>query len=176
MKGLKTYEKIVLGIIVLIMLVAVLVNLFILKNWDFFKFTISSCLTILVTLFVSYWLTNSNQNEKNQKEIFLHLMEKTQELVNEESMYKINANSDINVILMQKRKMNNNVTIMKKYAEKMLISDEIRFIDEKFQEYANIIGNHQDDLEYLEKSDKDLRRLLELIDWKLQEAMLKLFD
>lgn len=176
MKKLRISEKIILGVIVLILFVLGIINIVVLKNEKFFEFSFSTCVSIIVALFVSYWLVNSNQDERNQKEIYLRLLEKTISLVNDSIMFRICETSDVSLILMKKRELNNTLTLLKKYAKKFDVSDEIKFIEERVQEYTDLIGNHQDDLLHLAKCERDLRRPLELIESKIYEVMLKIFD
>lgn len=172
----KNWKKIIFVIMVLVVIFVVFWNIFILKNDKFMESSITSCLTILVALIVSYFLSKKNQDEKNQKDTYLKLMEKMQSLVNEEYMCKINAECDVQRVIMKKRDLNNTIGLLKKYAAQFNLSEEISFIDDKVQEYASLIGNHVGEIEHLKKCELDLKRPLELIDNKLSEAMLKLYD
>lgn len=143
---------------------------------DFWNTSITSCLTVLVALVVSYYFAKKNQDERNLKDSYFKAMEKMQNLVNEEELYKIDNKKDLNFALMKKRELSNKVNILKKYSKKLNLENEIEFIDDKVQEYVDFLGNHAGDLNYLKQSEMDLKRPLELIDGKLQESMLKIFE
>lgn len=176
MRKLKKSEIIVLGVLLVAILGLCIYNVGILKNDKFFEVSFSACISIIVVLLVSYWLTNNYQDERNQKEIYLHLLERVIDLVNDPYMYKIGVDSDIFIVLMKKRELNNTISLLKGYSKKFNVESELLFIDEKVQEYANLIGNHQEDLLHLSNSEKDLRRPLELIESKSYEVMMKIFE
>lgn len=76
--------------------------------------SIESCLTLVIALVVSYYFTQKNQDERNKKEIYLHLMGRIQILVSEDCLSNILENTDINIILMKKREINNCTTTLQK--------------------------------------------------------------
>lgn len=174
MKCKKVVRYIVFGFLGTIILGLVIYNT--IENDNFCKAPLTSFLTLVVAILVSYFYTKKNQDEHYQKEVYLHLLEKLQTIVNDERMYSIKAVADITIVIMKKRDMNNIVSILKKYSEQFGVEEEINVVGERVQEYATIIGNHQDDLEFLQKGLPELQRPLNLIDTKLSEAMLKLFD
>lgn len=176
MRKLKKCEIIILSVIIGMVIILALVNVFCINNDQFFEISMSTCISIIVVLLVSYWLTNNSQDERNQKEIYLRILEKVVVLVNDPIMFKVDEKTDIFLILMKKRELNNTVTLLKEYSRKFNVEKELISIDEKVQEYADLIGNHQDDLRFLSMCEKDLRRPLELIENKVYEAMMKVFE
>lgn len=176
MRKLKKCEIIILSVIIGAVIILALVNVFCINNDQFFEISMSTCISIIVVLLVSYWLTNNSQDERNQKEIYLRILEKVVVLVNDPIMFKVDEKTDIFLILMKKRELNNTVTLLKEYSKKFNVENELISIDEKVQEYADLIGNHQDDLLFLSRCEKDLRRPLELIENKVYEAMMKVFE
>lgn len=174
---MKKVRKIIFftALFVLIIVLA-LVNIFYIKNDNFWEMSIGSCLTLLVALSVSYYFTQKNQDERNKKEIYLHLLEKMQRIVSEDCLSNISENTDINLILMKKREINNCTTTLEKYSKEFHIEEEMKFISDKVKEYTEFFGAHQNDLGYLSKSSKELKRPLDLIEQKLNEAMIKIFD
>lgn len=172
-KGVKRW---VFGILVFFVLLVMFLNIFVLKNESFWNASVTSCLTLLVALVVSFYFTQKNLDERRQKESYLKLLEKTQVLVADKDLIEIKKEEDIKIVLMKKRGLNNYVSILKAYAEKFSIQEDIKFIEEKTQEYTFFFGNHQQDIEYLAKSSDDLARPLLLIESRLSEIMIKLFD
>ena len=103
-------------------------------------------------------------------------MESIQQFAISKTSYEIDSNEAIESINSRKRIVSNRILILDKHAHKFNIAEETTFILQKFHEYEDFIGNHITDLDYLEKSKKELRRPLDLIDSKLSEMMLKLFE
>ena len=172
----KNNKNLFFGILVVSVLLVMCLNIFIWKNDEFWNTSITSCLTLLVALVVSYYFSQKNLDERRQKEAYLKLLEKVQQLVSDKNLIEIRKDTDFEVILMKKRELNNCVYILKEYADKFSVKDDIKFIEEKTQEYTEFLGNHQQDIEYLEKSSKDLARPLLLIDSRISEVMIKLFE
>lgn len=54
--------------------------------------------------------------------------------------------------------------------------DEVEFIRERFNEYNELIGAHIESPEYLQQSKRELKRPLDLIDGKLTELAMRLFE
>lgn len=172
----KTAKGVIFGVLVIFVFFLMVMNVFVWKNEDFWDASITSCLTLLVALVVSYYFSQKNLDERRQKEAYLKLLEKVQQLVSEKVLVEIKKDTDIEVVLMKKRELSNCVFILKEYADKFSLNEEITFIEEKAQEYTEFLGNHQQDIAYLEKSSKDLARPLLLIDSQICKAMIKLFD
>jgi len=172
----KLVKRIIFGSLVFLVLLVMFLNVFIWKNENFWDASATSCLTLLVALVVSYYFSQKNLDERRQKESYLKLIEKVQRLVSDKDLFEIKTAEDIEIVLMKKRELNNYVYILKEYADKFSLQEDIKFIEEKTQEYIEFFGNHQHDIGYLEKSSTDLARPLLLIDSRLSEIMIKLFD
>ena len=74
-KGVKRF---VFGILVFFVLLVMFLNILVLKNENFWDASVTSCLTLLVALVVSFYFTQKNLDERRQKESYLKLLEKTQ--------------------------------------------------------------------------------------------------
>lgn len=172
----KNIKEIILLIFIGTVLFSVYYNIKCINNSDFMKTSFTSCLTLIIAIVVSYYFVKRNQDERNQKEIYLHLIEETKKIIKDGDLVRIKDDTDINLILMKKRDLNNCVALLNRYAHKFEVEKEMVFVKDKLKEYAEIIGNHQGDVEYLTKSEIELRRPIELIDNKLEEIMMKLFD
>lgn len=171
-----TLRDVIFGLLVLGVLVIMGLNIFVLKNQNFWETSITQCLTLLVALVISYLFSQKRLDERRQKDAYLKLLEKVQQLVSDKALYEINTAADINLTLMKKRELNNCFTILEKYASKFSLDEDIKFMVEKKQEYVDFFGNHSGDIEYLSKSSNDLLRPLTLIESRVMEIMIKLFD
>lgn len=59
---------------------------------------------------------------------------------------------------MQNRQISQRIKLIKQYARKFGIADELEFIDNKFKEYDEIISEHIADTSYLSQSYTILAR------------------
>lgn len=166
----------IFGVFVIVVVVIMVYCAKVKNNEGFWDFTVGNGLTLLVALVVSFYFTQLNIDERNKKEIYLQQLERLQLIVSKECLYKIDLDTDIEKLLMMKRKINNCTTVLKDRASEFDLQGDMGFIIEKVTEYTNLIGEHQDDLEYLSKSSHELERPLDLIEQKLNEMKLKLFD
>ena len=79
------------------------------------------------------------------------------------------------MLTMTKRSLNNYMSMLKRYSGKMGVQERIEKIARYVDEYADFLGNHLDDKEYLAKSEAELRRPLELINIETIEIMMELY-
>lgn len=172
----KPWQKIIFILLVISIVIVAGINIWPLKNKDFWDMNFSSSATLVVALVVSYYFTSKKQDELSRKEVYLKILEKMQNLVNDSTLYLIDTNTDISLVTMRKRELSNSFNIIKTYADRFGISEEVTFLEQKLQEYTEFFGNHQDDLEYLKNSSKDLQRPLTLMSDKLSEMMIKIFE
>lgn len=77
---------------------------------------------------------------------------------------------------MWNRDISNKIELLKKFQSTFSYEKELTFISEKFDEYEHFVGDHFDDREYLCKSRNELQRPMRLIDSKLVELAMNLFQ
>ena len=161
-------------------IIAVLLIFFAIYNFftyeDFFKSSFATCISIGVVIYISYFLTQKQNDKRKQKEILLKILESIQQFTMDRSSYQIDTADAMNSINSRKRVVSNKILILINVAKRFGIEKETAFIKDRFHEYEDLIGNHFGDLDYIIKSQKELRRPLELIDSKLSELMLKLYE
>ena len=146
------------------------------NNTDFLNASFVNCFSLFVAICISYVFVQRRADEKNQKDIFLRLLQAMQAEVNERKAYHIELSDDIREMTMRKRTLNNYVKIMGTYADKFGVEEEACFIRERIDEYSELLGNHLMDLQFLSESENDLWRPLNLVNDKLYDTMLKLFQ
>ena len=168
-------KKLVFGSLIFIILTIGVVS-FIVDSQDFLKISIGNCLTLIVALVVGYYFSIKNQDEIKKKDIYINILQRMQNGITDSSLTNITSETDMVRIIMKKRQLNNYLTTLNICSKEFGLVKEISFIEGKLNEYADLIGAHQDDKEYLAKSSKELKRPLELIETKLSEAMLKLYE
>lgn len=175
-RKIKTVKKVAISVLCIIVIFIALINVFAIKNDDFWKTSATTCITLLVAIVFGYYMTQKNLDARRQKDEYIKIIEKIQAIIMNDLMYNIIDNNNINEALMNKRNLSNYITILKNHASKFGFKTEVAFINEKFEEYADILGNHNDDLEYLKKSQMELKRPLELIEGKLDEMTIRIYD
>ena len=76
---------------------------------------------------------------------------------------------------MRKRDISNKIHILSEVQDTFSMQEEVKFICDRFDEYDKLISDHITDLEYLCKSQNELRRPLELINNKLVSMSINLY-
>ena len=144
----------------------------------FWKLTIGNVLTLLVAVMLSFlfvqWKAEKDRekaDKREQKEAAIRLLGAMQELIADKAAYEVSKNEDVQVLTTIKRRLSNYIKILEEHSAGFGLDREIEFIKEKFNEYDSFIGNHMSDVAYLEKSSCDLRRPLDLIDYKIYEMI-----
>lgn len=171
----KRWKYIVIIIIILIFLLFLIIHN-ILNNTNFFELSISSFLTLFTAFFISFYLVQKNTDQRHQKQIYCNLLMDTQKLVTNPDTYAFTTNTKSRTITAQKRSLSNYIKIINSLSKKFGLEEEAGFIMNKFNEYEDLIGNHITDIPYLCKSKEELQRPLDLINNKLYEMMLKLYN
>ena len=170
----KKKAKCPLHIIITMLLVAVLIFLVIYNSFKFDRFleaSLSSCLSIACVIGVSYFLVQNQTDKRRKKEILLRLLTSIQDLVTDRDAYIISATTTKESMTMRNRRINNHLQILKEHSNEFGIQEEVLYVQEKFKEYEELIGDHIEDMNYLMNSQKELQRPLDLINTKLFEIM-----
>ena len=148
----------------------------IIKNEQFFEASFSTCLSLLAVIGISFFLSQRLTDKRKQRDIMLKVVESLEILVADSRLYKITMETTEEEILMRNRAISNRISILAQCPNRVGIDEQVRFIQEKFKEYEDFVGNHIKDRTYLTQSEKELRRPIELIDHKTYELMLKLYE
>lgn len=130
--------------------------------------------TLAVAVVISYYLVEKENNQRKQKEILFSLIEKLQLQVEDKKAYNFNDLAK-EEITMNNRDISNKIRILEESGAKCINPNDIQFIREKFHEYENFIGGHIEDMDYLRKSQKDLKRPLDLIASKLIKISIDMY-
>lgn len=163
-------------VIPLAIVLTVLVIFNIRNNANFFMISIGSLLTLFVAILISYYFVQRNTDQRYQKEIYVKLLMDIQSFVTNPDIYTFNKEIDTGIITSRKRTLSNYIRLIESHSKKFCLQTEVEFVRKKFDEYDELIGDHISDIEYLSKSKKELQRPLDLINDKLYEMMLKLYD
>lgn len=141
---------------------------------NFWQLTFGNCLTLFIALLLSFFFVQrkaeqdrKKADQRKQKEAAIRLLEALQEVVLSKAAYEVNQETGTVPLTMTKRRISNYIETLKRNATGFEIDAEIKQLDDYFNEYASIIGNHIHDVVELHNCEKDLCRPLELIDTKI---------
>lgn len=145
------------------------------SNPNFWEIGFSSCVSILIAAWVSFFLVQRQTDLRKKKDALVSLMTSIQDIVTNEDAYLIDEKVTSQSLTMRTRDLSNHLGILKKYGEEFNLDEDIKFIEERTNEYKEIIGDHITDIEHLSKSALELQRPLNLIEARLFEMILKLY-
>lgn len=161
--------------IILIVIGIISLGIFNFSNCEFWSISICDCLTLIVAVVIAYYFTKSDNKSTKKREIIESILDKMQLQINQPRYYELKE-TDEKDLYMMKRTINNKIALLEKSAKKIKIDTDIKYIKEKFNDYRSLIDEHITDKDYLVKSEKELRKILMLIDDKIDEIKLKLYD
>lgn len=125
--------------------------------------------------FVSFLLVQRQTDRRNQKEAIIRILSCIQQLVNDPAAWEIADETYQAELTMRKRKISNLINILEEESKAFNIGKDVIFIKDKFTEYADFMGNHISDLDYLKRSKLELQRPLDLIYCKIFETQMTLY-
>ena len=180
MKGKKKHRLssswlVAITLTIIVVLICV-INALCEKNPTFWEMSFSTGLSIVIGIWVSFMLVQRQTDIRKKKEALCELMKSIQDIVTNEDAYVIDDRITQQSLTMRTRDINNHLRILKKYGSEFGLGEDILFIEEKAHEYEQIIGDHITDRGYLAKSALELQRPLNLIEVRLFDMILKLYD
>lgn len=171
-------KSVSIGKWILIVLLAIAFGVFIIyniiNNDEFWNASAVNIITILIAIVISYFFVQRKSDLRKQKDILLNLINGLQLQISSEKAYNFTGQTG-EEILMRKRDISNKIHILSEIQDAFSLQDEVKFVCDKFDEYEKLISDHISDLEYLAKSQNELRRPLDLINNKLVSISINLF-
>lgn len=146
----------------------------VINNDEFWNASAVNIITILIAIIISYFFVQRKSDVRKQKEIILGLISGLQLQISSEKAYAFSGQTG-EEIMMRKRDISNKIHILSEVQDTFSLQEEVKFICDRFDEYDNLISDHITDLEYLCKSQNELRRPLELINTKLVSMSINLY-
>ena len=134
-----------------------------------------NCISAFIVVGVSFFIVQRQTDYRKQKDIFIKLLETLKLMVDDGRSYQF-TNVSQEEILMRIRDMSLKIEVIKKYADRFAIQPEVKFLEDKFEEYQGIIDRHMGNLDILYALTEELKRPLNLISQKLFEIMLNLYQ
>ncbi len=143
-------------------------------NEQFWNASAINIVTVFIGIVISFFLVQRKNDERKQKDILLDLILKLQLQVCDEKTYDLSGQTQAE-ITMRNRDISNKIQILKDTADIFSTQSDVDFVASKFEEYLEFIGNHINELDYLSRSQKDLKRPLDLINNKLFSMAISLY-
>ena len=166
--------KIILGIVISGVIIISIINGC--KDCEkFFSFNFATGISLLFAACFSFYYVQKQADGRKQKELFIALLETFKKIIDDENNFDY-SNVSKEQILMRKRDMSNKLEFIKKVGKRFSVEKDINFLEEKFSEYNEIIGNHIEDLETLCKMKQDITRPMNLMSQKVFELMINLYN
>lgn len=143
------------------------------KGLYFFNMTFVQALTLSITIILAIFVNQVFNNDKKVKENIEKIACNIQSVVMNKNFYYIDtSNSDFTKdFSMLKKRLSNQISILKIYDKKVCINDYISYIEKEFNKYTSLISDHITDLDYLSKSTKELFNYSQNIDFKCEEMI-----
>lgn len=144
-------------------------------NCNFIKMDLNDILTLCLLFFVSYYLVE----RKNDRRILNEKIEKTLTTISYE-LNKINKELFCegfitkNYTVIAKR-VSNKINVVKFYMSDLSIENEIKYIENAFQEIDVMIGNHINSIEELNLILVDIENKIDNIEVRIDRIFTKIF-
>ena len=164
-------------LIVLFLVFCAILSIFNIKHNDnFFEISLYNVLNLVIAVAIAYYLTQRKNDERKLKEKAEEIVEKIQIKLNDGQAYNINSDEDIAYVLLMHRSISNWIRLLDSIKEKLKFETEVNYISENYKNYKEFIGNHINDIDYLAKSRKELENYILLIDNKLDEIKISMYN
>lgn len=127
-------------------------------NDDFFKAPLTTIISILVAIVLSYFLSQRKTDDRRKREKIDKLLYKIQGIVLDEKFIEVKETD-----LITQRSIVNKILDIEENATSE-IRDDVGRLKEIFQEYRDFYSNHYTDDEYMKKSRIELTNFISRID------------
>ena len=144
-------------------------------NDNFFQTPIIYILNLIVAVVFTYYFTQKKNDNRRFKEEICGILDKVQILINDPRLGNFSSEEDVQYAIMMHRTVSNKIQILEDNKEILNISSDIKVIRDKFNQYRDLVGNHNNDLEYLSKSSADMKGITSIIDDRIDKIRISLF-
>ena len=154
-----------IGIIVIVILaVLIIVNW---KNEEFYSASLIDIMTIGIAIFISFLITEYSDNKRRRNDCIEHVILEIEQMISDEEI----VNNKSNMTLLKQASCANRIKYLKdaKFSD---IEEDIKFIEQQFQEIRELYSNHKEDLASVKN---DLERHQKLICDKCNKIRINLY-
>lgn len=145
------------------------------NNANFLDASLTNLLTLGVAVIISFHFVQRNTDRRKQKETLTQILKDVRDILADPAAYKIAANTPSKELTLRNRSISNRILLLKKYAKKFDIEEDILDIDKKFNEYSEIISDHFQNISELAAMSAELKRPLDLIVTRSYQAEITLY-
>lgn len=145
------------------------------KNPDFWKISVGNVLTLLVTLVITFLLTQKMTDERRKKDAVAKILDRLYILVSDPRMVKIQEKETVDFVNIQNRTISNKISCLEKFAEDFGFTDDVNKMKGDFDTYEQLFSDHMNDLDYLGKSEKMFCNQIKLLDNGCDNILVKLY-
>lgn len=174
---MKNRKKLLIATIIIISIIFCFLAGINIKNngWkEFFKLDFLGIIELFLTAIIATFIVNSQTKSSKRKENFERIIDKFQSNFTN-ALFEVDCNEEQKTkILTFIRKTTNQFGIMKRYSEKYSIENKICKLNEKLQEYHDILSDHiYDDISQYKN---ELNRISENIDTICEEIKIDIYN
>ena len=149
----------------------------VIKHFDsFLTFNAFNALTLIVTVVFAFLFVQQKQDDRRLRDSVVKILESMQSIDTDKFITNKFSEESITILHQNMRVFNNKLSALESVSKKLNIDSEIKYINERFQEYKSLIDNHNYDYSYLNKSKIDLDNKITLIDSKITSAIIKIYN
>lgn len=169
---MKKTINVISGVILIIIIVISVANIK-KRGACFFDINIAQALTLFITIGLAIFVNQIFNNDKSIKKNIEKIASNIQSVVAHKVFYDIDKSNPefTKDFSMLKKKISNQISLLKIYNKKICINDYISYIEKEFIKYTNLVSDHIADLDYLSKSQKELFNYSLNIDFKCEEMI-----
>lgn len=145
------------------------------NNKDFFKMSLSTLMTIVTAIIISFYLVQKKKDERRKIDNIDKILTKVQLFINDTKLIDASTQSALNNALLMQKSLANKLEYIKKNCPKEIEFD-LLYICNEFQHLRELYGGHFKDEEYIKKSADDFKKFIINIDDKCDAIHMNLYD
>lgn len=147
------------------------------NNNTFWNSTITDVLTIVIAIIFAYYFVERKSDKRKQKEIIEKNIQKIQKYIYDEELYSVTSKEMCNSLTrsIKIRKIKNLITYLSDYSKKFNFEKQFAEVSKNFKEYQSITEAMSQDDDFTDKSNNNVKRILETVDDNLEEILHKIY-
>ncbi len=168
-------KKVKIGFWIFIVVLGALFAYGVKNTTNFFETSVSTFITVSAAVFVTFFLTQSKNDDRNTKDLVFKVIDQIQEFSHEAKSVNFQSIPDQKDMLLQIRRMRSKTHLLNLYSERYHYQTASKELLDYFEKYQELFDNHFQDLDYLQKSDQEIARWMENIDTRCDSIRIKLY-
>ena len=180
---LKSSNKLIANIFICIIVIFVIISTIysiyynLKHNNTFWNSTVTDVLTIVIAIIFAYYFVERKSDKRKQKEIIEKNIQKIQKYIYDEELYSVTSKEMCNSLTrsIKIRKIKNLITYLSDYSKNFNFEKQFAEVSKKFKEYQNITEAMSQDDDFTDKSNNNVKRIVETLDDNLEEILHKIY-